>query len=111
MEPAQSGTVSTSTTAAVGHVAPELGPVLGTVREGDTVTAEDGCLGHVERLVRTEAHTPAYLVVRAGRTLRRKYPVVPVSLIARVDPRRRLVELRGRRDTIRRLPETLPFVL
>jgi hypothetical protein len=73
--------------------------------------AEDGALGRVEGLVRSEGLTPMYLIVRAGRTLRRRYPVVPVSLVSQVDPRRRLVELRGRRDAIRRLPETVPFVL
>jgi hypothetical protein len=34
-----------------------------------------------------------------------------VWLISRVDPQRRLVELRGRREAIRRLPETVPLVL
>jgi hypothetical protein len=81
------------------------------ISEGDAVMAEDGDLGWVDRLVRSEDHTPAYLVVRAGRTLRRRYPVVPVSLVSGVDSRRRLVRLHGRCETIGRLPETLPLVL
>lgn len=86
-------------------------PSVAAIREGDAVVAEDGVLGRVDRLVRSEAHTPAYLIVRAGRTLRRKYPVVPVSLVSGVDSRRRLVRLRGRCETIGQLPETLPLVL
>lgn len=85
--------------------------LLTGIHEGDAVAAEDGILGHVDRLVRSDARTPAYLVVRAGRALRRRYPVVPVSLVTGVDSRRRLVELRGSRETIARLPETLPLVL
>ena len=73
--------------------------------------AEDGVLGCVDRLVGSEAEMPAYLVVRAGRVLRRRYPIVPVSLVMGVDARRRLVRLRGRCDAIARLSETLPLVL
>lgn len=85
-------------------------PTVAAIREGDAVMAEDGVLGRVDRLLRSDAQTPAYLVVCAGRTLRRRYPVVPVSLVTGVDPRRRLVELRGRCETIGRLSETLPLV-
>jgi len=84
---------------------------LAAIREGDAVVAEDGVLGRVDRVVPSEARTPVYLVVRAGRVLRRRYPVVPVSLVKRVDARRRLVEVRGPRGTIGRFPETLPLVL
>ena len=87
------------------------GPTAAGIREGDAVMAEDGVLGCVDRLVGSEAETPAYLVVRVGRTLRRRYPVVPVSLVIRVDTRRRLVRLRGRGEAIVRMPETLPLVL
>lgn len=86
-------------------------PSVAAIREGDAVVAEDGVLGRVDRLVRSEAHTPVYLVVRAGRMLRRRYPVVPVSLVTGVDSRRRLVRLHGRCKTISRLPEALPLVL
>ena len=86
-------------------------PAVASIREDDAVVAEDGVLGCVDRLVHTEARTPAYLVVRAGRTLRRRYPVIPVSLVTGVDSRRRLVMLRGRCEAISRLPETLPLVL
>jgi hypothetical protein len=86
-------------------------PALAAIREGDSVMAEDGVLGRVDRLLGYEARAPAYLVVCAGRLLRRRYPVVPVSLVTAVDPRRRLVELRGRCETIGRLPEALPLLL
>lgn len=87
------------------------GPAIATIREGDLVVAADGVLGRVEELVRSDPRAPAYLVVRAGRVLRRRYPVVPVSLVTVVDSGRRLVELRGRCETIARMPETLPLVL
>lgn len=85
-------------------------PAVAAIHEGDAVVAEDGVLGRVDRLVRSDAPAPAYLVVRAGRALRRRYPVVPVSLVTDVDSRRRLVRLRGRCETLGRLPETLPLV-
>lgn len=85
-------------------------PAVAAIREGDAVVAEDGVLGRVDRLLGSDARTPVYLVVCAGRALRRRYPVVHVSLITEVDSRRRLVQLRGRRETIGRLPEALPFV-
>lgn len=81
------------------------------IREGDAVIAEDGVLGRVDQLIRSETQVPIYLVVRAGRTLRRRYPVVSVSLVAAVDSSRNLVQLRGRCDQIGRLPETLPLLL
>lgn len=86
-------------------------PTVAEIRVGDTVVAQDGVLGCVDRVVRSEASTPVYLVVTVGRILRRKYPVVPLSLITGVDRSRRLVRIRGRCGTIRRLPETLPLVL
>jgi hypothetical protein len=86
-------------------------PAVASIREGDAVVAEDGVLGRVDRLVLSEIDAPAYLVVRAGRTLRRRYPVIPMSLVAGVDSRRHVVRLRGRRETIGRLPETIPLVL
>ena len=84
---------------------------VAAIREGDAVIVEDGVLGRIERLVRSEAGVPVYLVVRIGRTLRHRYPVVPVALITGVDSRRRRVAVRGRCETIGRLPETLPLVL
>jgi hypothetical protein len=86
-------------------------PVVAAIREGDAVLAEDGFLGRVDRLLRSERRVPAYLVVRTRRTLRRRYPVVPVSLVADVNSRRRRVELHGTCETIGRLSETLPLVL
>jgi hypothetical protein len=81
------------------------------IREGDAVLAEDGMVGRIDRLILSETHVPVYLVVRAGRTLRRRYPVVSVSLVTAVDASRSLVRLRGRCRQIGRLPETLPLLL
>ena len=104
--------VSTATAGAFAEVTPgHGGPAVDAIRAGDAVMAEDGVLGRVEWLVASEARTPAYLVVRAGRLLRRRYPVVPVSLVAGFDSRQRLVELRGRCEAIRRLSETVPLAL
>lgn len=104
--------MSAATATAVDKATPAHGDsAVDAIRTGDAVMAEDGPLGRVEWLVASEARTPAYLVVRAGRMLRRRYPVVPVSYITGVDSRRGLVELRGRCDAIRRLPETLPLAL
>jgi hypothetical protein len=86
-------------------------PAAASITEGDAVVADDGVLGRVERLLSLEARAPVYLVVRIGRGLRRRYPIVPVSLVEGVDTRRRLVRLRGKRKSIGRMPETLPLVL
>lgn len=80
-------------------------------RVGDTVLAQDGALGRVDWIIRTEASAPAYLVVSVRRSLRRKYPIVPWSLVTGIDRSRRCVHLRGRRGTLRQLPESLPLVL
>ena len=103
--------MGTTATRALDETRARRRPAIGAIREGDAVMAEDGTLGPVDRLVRSEADSPVYLVVRAGRALRRRYPVVPVSLVTDVDARRRLVELRGHCEAISRLPETLPLVL
>lgn len=81
------------------------------VQAGDAVVATDGLLGRVERVVSSESRAPVYLVVSVGRAVRRRYPVVPCTLVEAVDPRRRSIRVLGRRRTLRRLPETLPLVL
>ena len=75
------------------------------------MVADDGVLGRVDGLLVSETHGLAYLIVRAGRCFRRRYPVVPVELVTHVDNHRRLVRLRGRRDLIEQLTEQLPFVV
>jgi hypothetical protein len=80
------------------------------VRAGDVVLAEDGMLGHVDEVIRSETSTPVYLVVSVPRTIGRRYPVVPWSLVAGVDGARRRIQLCGGRRALRRLPETLPLV-
>jgi len=80
-------------------------------RVGDVVLSQDGPLGRVESVIRSESQTTAYLVVATGRWPRRRYPVIPSSLVATVDRRRGNVLLRGRRRALARLPETAPIVL
>jgi hypothetical protein len=84
---------------------------LEQVRVGDAVMAEDGAFGHVDRIIRAESRMPVYLVVAAGRTIRRRYPLVPAGLVTRVDRARECVHVRGRRRSMRSLPEHLPIVL
>lgn len=78
---------------------------------GDEVVAQDGSLGRVEQVIRFETRAAAYLVVTVGRGLGRRYPVVPCSLVTAVDRGSRRVHLRGRRESLRRLSETLPLVV
>jgi hypothetical protein len=84
---------------------------LEEVRVGDAVLAEDGELGRVDRIIRAESRTPVYLVVAAGRTLVRRYPLVPAGLVTGVDRARHCVHVRGRRRSMQSLPEHLPLVL
>lgn len=84
---------------------------LEQVRVGDAVLADDGELGRVDRIIRAESRAPVYLVVAAGRTLLRRYPIVPAGLVTRVDRTRECVHVRGRRRSMRSLSEHLPIVL
>jgi hypothetical protein len=79
-------------------------------RAGDAVLADDGFVGTVEEFLRTEAGAPAYVIVSAGRLLRRRYPVVPWSLVSAVDSARRILRVRGSSEAVRRLPETVPII-
>jgi len=83
----------------------------GDVRVGDKVVADDGTLGHVDQVILAESEEPAYLVVAAGRRMRRRYPVVPSTLVTKVDRARRCVHVRGVRRCIGRLSEQLPLVV
>lgn len=80
-------------------------------RVGDTVVAADGVLGQVDDIIRSETQGPAYIVVSAGRFLRRRYPVIPFALVSGVDRRRRRIHLDGRRGRLGRLSESVPLVL
>ena len=80
-------------------------------RAGDTVLAQDGALGKIERVIRSETSMPVYVVVAVRSLVRRRYPVVPWSLVTAVDRSRRSVHVRGRCGTISRLSETLPLVV
>jgi len=78
---------------------------------GDTVVALDGVLGRVDRVIRSEGSAPVYLVVAAGRRLRRRYPIVPSSLVTRIDRTRGRVHVRGQLQTLDQLSEQLPIVV
>jgi len=80
-------------------------------RVGDIVYADDGALGTVDRVITAESSTPVLLVVAVGRMVRRRYPVIPWSLVSAVDRSRRRVYVEGRGGSLARLPETLPIVV
>ena len=80
-------------------------------RVGDVVLAQDGPLGRVESLMRSESQATAFLVVAAGRWPSRRYPVVPCSLVATIDRRGGSIHLRGRRKALARLSETPPILV
>ncbi|MEP7224478.1 MAG: PRC-barrel domain-containing protein [Actinomycetota bacterium] len=81
------------------------------VRVGDTVVAQDGALGTIERIIRSETRAPIYVVVAVRGFLRRRYPVVPWFLVTAVDRSRRSIHIRGRRALMSRFSETLPLVV
>ena len=80
-------------------------------RIGDSVFAQDGELGRVERVVTSERFEPAFLVVSVRRLARRRHPVVPWSLVRAVDRTRDRIYLRGPRRSLGRLSESVPIVL
>jgi hypothetical protein len=80
-------------------------------RAGDAVLCDDGIVGAVEETLQTEAGVPAYVIVRVGGRLRRRYPVVPWSFVSAVDGAHRVLTIRGRSEFLRSLSETLPIVL
>lgn len=80
-------------------------------RVGDTVVAADGALGRVDRVISLESSTPVFLVVAVGRLVRRRYPVLPWSLVRAVDRARRRVYVDGHGSSLARLSESVPIVL
>jgi hypothetical protein len=94
-----------------GRVAEDGAPLRVEAQVGDTVVAQDGALGRVERVIRSEAYVPAYLVVAARGRVRRRYPILPWSLVTRVDRSTRRVHVRGRRGRLGDMSEALPIVL
>lgn len=85
--------------------------VIHAARKGDQVVAEDGPLGQVDRIVRSEGSGPGYVVVSAGPMLRRRYPVLHCTLVTRVDRRTGKLYVRGQRGSLERLSESLPLVI
>lgn len=78
---------------------------------GFAVHAEDGLVGVVETpLFPPDETAPDFLVLRAGR-LHPRRPILAAALVERVDPRARVVHVRGRRRDILSLPEHLPLAI
>jgi hypothetical protein len=80
-------------------------------REGDRVVAQDGDLGHVDRILRSEAAAPIYLVVAVRAVGHRRYPILHCALITSIDCSKRRIYVRGRRRSLERLPESPPIVI
>jgi hypothetical protein len=79
---------------------------------GFRVEASDGLVGIVETpLFPPDASTPDFLVVRAGRRLHPRRPVVPAALVEDVDAQARIVHVHGCSEDIVRLPEYLPIAI
>jgi hypothetical protein len=80
--------------------------------QGFLAVASDGPLGRIEMtLCPADRDEPDYLVVRTGRVLRARRPVLSASLVEEIDPQRRLVYLRGRADQLAELGEHLPLAI
>jgi hypothetical protein len=84
---------------------------FGVPREGDRVVAEDGDLGRVDTILRSESASLVYLVVAVGGVGRRKYPILHQALVTGVDPSEQKIYVRGRRRSLARLPESPPLVI
>jgi hypothetical protein len=82
-----------------------------TILPGDTVVADDGAVGEVEQVLRSETAEPMFVVVSVRKRLRRRHPVIPFSLLGRVDNNREIVRVRGPRDAIKDLSEALPLLV
>lgn len=78
---------------------------------GDEVLADDGIVGSVEEVMWSESHAPRFIVVTVRRRIGRRHPVIPAELVSAVDRRASRIHLRGTRDRIVRLPETVPLLL
>jgi hypothetical protein len=76
---------------------------------GFGVEASDGFVGVVETpLFPPDETTPDFLVLRVGRPHPRR-PILAAALVESVDPRARIVRVRGRCSDIMSLPEHLPL--
>lgn len=79
---------------------------------GYFVEAGDGQVGEVETpLFPPDRSEPDYLVLRVGGALGVRRPVLPTALVEEVDPRRRLIRVRGTKGQIENLPEHLPLAI
>jgi len=77
---------------------------------GYAVEADDGRVGQVETpLFPPSGDRPDYLVLRVGRPIWTRRPVVSTALVTHVDQRSRLVRVRGTCEQIAHLPEHLPL--
>lgn len=79
---------------------------------GYFVEASDGRVGEVETpLFPPDRSEPDYLVLRVGGTVGVRRPVLSTALVEEVDPRRRLIRVRGTKGQIENLPEHLPLAI
>jgi hypothetical protein len=85
--------------------------LIHVARKGDQVVAEDGPLGQVDSIVRSESGGPSYVVVSAGSMLRRRYPVLHCALVTRVDRSSARLYVRGQRGSLACLSESVPIVI
>ena len=76
-----------------------------TVRQG---CARDRTIRRVAAALRTEATIPRFIVVGAGQ-LPRRYPVSACGLITQIDAG--VIEVKGQRRVLRKLPGHLPIVV
>ncbi len=77
---------------------------------GYLAVASDGLCGAVETpLFPPDGGEPDFLIVRMDEQAGTRRPIVPVSLVERVDPRRELVYLRAARSEIAVLQDNLPL--
>jgi hypothetical protein len=84
---------------------------IDAAREGDQVVAQDGALGHVDRIVRSDADGPVYFVVSVGPLVRRRYPILHRTLVTGVDRSGGKMYVRGHRRSLERLSESSPLVI
>jgi hypothetical protein len=79
---------------------------------GFTVEASDGAVGVVETpIFPPDEATPDFLVLRTGGRLNPRHPVLATALVESIDPRGRVVRVRGSRAEILGLPEHLPLAV
>jgi hypothetical protein len=79
---------------------------------GFRIFAEDGLAGWIEfPLERPDGEGADHLVARTSPWLWARHPIIPAALVAAIDNDRQVVYVECRRAQIRRLPESIPFLI